>query len=62
MKTITIDEQMTQVGERAGQEEYEKFVQMGIAQWHKERAEQQRDREAEGSAEPAVLTGRKETK
>ncbi|MDR0327770.1 MAG: hypothetical protein LBI05_05695 [Planctomycetaceae bacterium] len=50
MKTIAIDEQMEQVGERAGHEEYEKFVQMGIAQWHKERAER-KDKETEKPAE-----------
>ena len=45
MKTIQIDEQMMQVGERAGQEEYENFVREGIVQWHKERAER-KDKEA----------------
>ena len=45
MKTIQIDEQMRQVGERAGQKAYEKFKQEGIAQWHKERVEQ-KDKEA----------------
>jgi len=50
MQTIQIDEQMRQAGERAGQKAYERFKKEGIAQWHKERAEQE-DREAEKSAE-----------
>jgi len=36
MKTIPIDEQMRQSGERAGQKAYNAFVQQGIDQWHKE--------------------------
>jgi hypothetical protein len=43
MKTIPpipIDEQMGQIIDRADREDYEKFVQAGIAQWHRERAEQ----------------------
>jgi len=32
--------QWSQVGKRDGDEDYEKFVQRGIAEWHKERAEQ----------------------
>ena len=36
MKTIPIDEQMRQSGERAMKEAHEKFVQRGIDQWRKE--------------------------
>ena len=53
MKTIQIDEQMMQVGERAGQEAYDRFVQEGIAHWHKERAEKERKKqEAEKTVKP----------
>jgi len=37
MSRIQRDEQMRQVGGDALQEAYERFVQEGIAQWHKER-------------------------
>jgi hypothetical protein len=43
MKTIPsipIDEQMGEIIERADKEEYEKFVQAGIAEWRREREEQ----------------------
>jgi hypothetical protein len=56
MKTIPsipIDEQMGQIIERANQVEYEKFVQAGIAEWHRERAEQ---KTADGSREPATVS------
>ena len=46
--TIPIDEEMLRMGERDMQEGYEKFVQAGIDQWHRERAEQN-DRETEQS-------------
>ena len=49
--TIPIDEEMLRIGERDMEEEYEKFVQAGIAQWHKERAEQN-DRETEQIPSP----------
>ena len=39
MPTIPIDEEMLRMGERDMHEEYEQFVQAGIAEWHKERAE-----------------------
>ena len=50
MKTIQIDEQMRQVGERAGQEAYERFKQEGNAQWHKEQGEQWQQRDIQASA------------
>jgi hypothetical protein len=50
MKTLPIDEQMRQSGERAMQEEYRKFVQRGIDQWHEERGEQWQQRDIESSA------------
>jgi len=42
MQTIPIDQQMMQVGERAGQEAHERFVREGIAHWHKEQARKER--------------------
>ena len=60
--TIPIDEEMLRMGERDMQEGYEKFVQAGIAEWHKERAEQN-DRKAEQSqsydCDSFALTGQK---
>jgi len=53
MKTIPIDEQMSQIVDRAGQEAYEKFVQEGIAHYLKERAKKQKDKEAEKPVESA---------
>ena len=47
MKTIPIDEQMKQSGERAMREGHEKFVQLGIDQWRKEN---------EGHAVPVIDT------
>ena len=48
MKTIPIDEQMSQIADHAGQEAYEKFVQEGIAHCLQERAAKERkDKEAE---------------
>ena len=46
--TVPIDEEMMRMGERDMQEDYEKFVQAGIAQYLKERAEQKpRDEKTE---------------
>jgi len=48
MKTIPIDERMSQIADPVGQEAYEKFVQDGIAHYLKERAAKERkDKEAE---------------
>ena len=62
MKTIPIipiDEQMGQIIDRADREEYEKFVQAGIAQWHKERAER-KDKEAEQGCANNVIPAKAE--
>jgi len=40
MKTIPLDDVMSQIADRDMQEDYEKFVQEGIAQWHKDRAKE----------------------
>ena len=60
MKTIPIDEQMVQVGERAGREASERFVQEGIDRWHRQReAKERRDEEAETSVDSAKqMTGK----
>jgi len=58
MKTIQIDEQMLQVGERAGKAEYDKFIQDGIASWHKERTQKElgdgKWQTADNNREPAI--------
>ena len=47
MPTIPIDEVMSQIVDRLDREEYEKFVQAGITQYLKERAE--RGQQAKGT-------------
>ena len=52
-KTTSIGDHLTQASERAIQEDYEKFVQQGIAHWHKQRAEKERKKqEAEKTVKP----------
>jgi len=54
MKTIPIDEQMSQIADHAGQEAYDKFVQEGITHCLKERAANARqDKEADKPTESA---------
>ena len=56
MKTIPtqIGDHLTQAGERAIQEPYEKFVQEGIARWQKQQeAKERKDKESEKPVESA---------
>ena len=53
MKTIPIDERMSQIADPAGQEAYEKFVQEGITHCLKERATKERKDKDEKPTESA---------
>ena len=55
MKTIPMNDQLTQVAERAMQEEYEKFVQNTLDLARKQReARERKNSEAEQPVKPAV--------
>ena len=58
MKTIPIDDHLTQATERAFQEDYEKFVQEGIDRWHRQRETKERkNKETEKPVESAASNG-----
>ena len=64
MKTIAIpipkNDLMALATDRVGQAAHEKFVQEGIARWHKKRAEEQEKEErpqtADGGREPVMVS------